>query len=207
MLTVVRGSPDPALGPTEGLLPSGNAVERYRVLPDASVYFVTFSVVDWLPIFVSEATCRIVTNSLNFCRERKGLCINAYVIMPTHFHAIVFDRNWNAELLQATLTEFRKFTGRSLCDFFESRMPRCFAETFRRTSPADRERRFWQPSTHPEAIQSEKFWRQKFDYIHENPVRKGLVRRAAEWRYSSAAYYFSDGDLLGDVAISPIDWT
>jgi REP element-mobilizing transposase RayT len=182
-------------------------MERYRITSDAAVYFVTYSVVDWLPVFVSKNTCGIITDSLNFCHARKGLGINAYVIMPTHMHAIVFDREFDVKRLQQTLTDFRKFTGRTLCDFFESRMPRCFAGTFRATSAEDRERRFWQPSRHPEAIEFEKFWQQKLDYTHENPCRKGLVRRAANWRYSSAAYYLSEGRVACDVAISPIDWT
>src|SRR5262245_21673452 len=127
-------------------------MERYRIVPDASVYFVTYSVVDRLPVFVSDATCQIITDSLNFCCNEKFLGVNAYVIMPTHVHAIFFDRQWNVERLQATLYDFRKFTGRSLCDFFESQSPRCFAETFRSVSTEDRERRFWQPSRHPEAV-------------------------------------------------------
>ena len=62
--------------------------ERFRICDDAHVYFVTYTIVQWLPVFVSEEACRIVTNSLNFCQEQKGLCTNAYVIMPTHLHAI-----------------------------------------------------------------------------------------------------------------------
>jgi REP element-mobilizing transposase RayT len=182
-------------------------MERYRIVPDAAIYFVTFSVVDWLPVFVSDATCRVITDSLTFCHERKQLGINAYVIMPTHMHAIVFDRDWDNARLKQSLIDFRKFTGRALCDFFESHGPRCFAATFREAATEDRERRFWQPSRHPEAIESETFWRQKLDYTHENPCRKGLVRRAADWRYSSAVYYVSDGQAELDVPISTIDWS
>src|SRR5438876_12146868 len=65
-------------------------MERYRFHSDGALFYVTFSVVDWLPIFVSEAACNIVTESLNFCHRQKGLRINAYVIMPTHWHAILF---------------------------------------------------------------------------------------------------------------------
>src|SRR6476646_9487484 len=60
------------------------AMERYRFHPDGALFYVTYSIVDWLPIFVSEAACKIVTESFNFCHRRKGLRINAYVIMPTH---------------------------------------------------------------------------------------------------------------------------
>jgi hypothetical protein len=65
---------------------------------------VTFSAVQWLPVFVAEASCRIVTDSLRFCRERRGLCSNAYVIMPTHLHAIVFHESGNAEELRGDLS-------------------------------------------------------------------------------------------------------
>jgi REP element-mobilizing transposase RayT len=182
-------------------------VERYRITSDAVVYFVTFSVVEWLPVFVTEAACRIVTESLSFCHEQNSLGVNAFVIMPTHMHAILFDRGFDSQRLQKTITDFRKFTGRRLCDFCDSQLPRCFGDALRASSREDRERGFWQPSRHPEAILSETFWRQKIDYLHENPCRKGLVIRAAEWRFTSAAYYVSEGRAKCDVKISPIDWT
>jgi len=182
-------------------------MERYRIVPEAAIYFVTYSIVDWLPVFVSEAACRIVADSFNFCHEKKGLCTNAFVIMPTHLHAIVFDKSFDTKRLVQSLADFRKFTGRSLSDFCAGHMPKCFSDTLRSSATADRERRFWQPSRHPEAIESEKFWRQKLDYLHLNPCRKGLVQRAQCWRYSSAAYYGSDGQEPCDVKISPLDWS
>ncbi len=91
--------------------------ERFRIVDDAHVYFVTYSVVEWLPVFVSETACRIVTDSLNVCHEKKGLRTNAYVIMPTHMHAILFDRSSDNERLERSLADFRKFTGRQLSDF------------------------------------------------------------------------------------------
>jgi REP element-mobilizing transposase RayT len=182
-------------------------MERYRIHPDSAVYFVTHSVVDWLPVFVSKQACRIITDSLNYCHAHKGLRISAFVIMPTHMHAIVFDKSFDSFQLQDTLTNFRKFTGRSLSDYCAAHPPRCFVETLREASTADRHRRFWQPSRHPEAIDSEKFWRQKSDYPHENPCRKGLVLRAEHLRYSSAAYYLSDGQVAGDVQITSIAWS
>ena len=181
--------------------------ERYRITEDAHVYFVTYSVVDWLPVFISEAACRIIADSLTFCHDQKELRTNAFVIMPTHMHAIVFDADYDNERLQKSLADFRKFTGRSLSDHCTHHAPGCFLETLRAASTADRDRRFWQPSRHAEGVYTEKLWRQKLDYLHENPVRKGLVLRASYWRYSSAAYYLSDGSQMCDVKISGIDWT
>src|SRR5579864_9685339 len=47
------------------------AMEAYRISSDASVYYLTYSVVEWLPIFVTEATCKIVCDSLCFCHQKK----------------------------------------------------------------------------------------------------------------------------------------
>src|SRR5262245_46355536 len=126
-------------------------MERYQIRPDAAVYYLTYSVVEWLPVFITEATFGIVTQSLTFCHRQKHLRINAFVIMPTHLHMIVFDADFDNERLAATLTDFRKFTGRQLCDYCTSHFSRCFAETLREQAADDRERRLWQPSRHPEA--------------------------------------------------------
>jgi REP element-mobilizing transposase RayT len=181
-------------------------MERYRIDPEASVYFLTYSVVEWLPVFISEATCKIVTESLTFCHREKHLLVNAFVIMPTHLHLIVVDADCDSERLVRTLADFRKFTGRRLSDACREHLPRCFQETLREQATADRERRFWQPSRHPEAIHGERFWVQKVDYLHDNPCRKGLVRRAEHWRYSSAAWYVSEGKEAVDVPITAIEW-
>jgi REP element-mobilizing transposase RayT len=162
-------------------------MERYRIHPEAAVYYLTYSVVDWLPVFVSEATCKIITESLTYCHRQKQLRVNAYVIMPTHLHLIVFDADLDTERLQRTLADLRKFTGRQLSDHSSQHGPKCFPAALRDQAVADRERRFWQPSRHPEAIQGEPFWQQKLNYLHDNPCRKGLVRSPDHWRFSSAA--------------------
>jgi REP element-mobilizing transposase RayT len=181
-------------------------MERYRITDDGGLYFITMSVVDWLPVFVTEAACRILTESLNYCHERKGLRVNAYVVMPTHFHGIVFLRQFDPKALKATLTDLRKFTGRRLIEYGAKHMPRCFDQVFVASSGPDRERRFWQPTLHPEAIETEVFYLQKLDYLHDNPCRKGLVRRVEHWRFSSASYWLSEGKVANEVILSQIEW-
>jgi len=181
-------------------------MERYRFHDDGAVLFTTFAVVDWLPVFVSEDACKIVADSLNFCHRAKCLRANAYVIMPTHMHGIFFDADFDVTRLEKTLTDFRKFTGRRLADYCQGHMPACFADALRQAAGDDRERRFWQPTRHPEQLETEAFWRAKFDYLHENPCRKGLVRRVDHWRFSSAAFWRSDGNECAEVVLSGIAW-
>jgi REP element-mobilizing transposase RayT len=181
-------------------------MERYRLHPEAAAYYLTYAIVEWLPLLVSQATCTIITDSLAFCHRDKHLRINAYVIMPTHMHLIVFDAALDLERLLRTLADFRKYTGRQLSEYCTRQGPKCFLETLRSQATADRERRLWQPSRHPEALQGERFWQQKLDYLHDNPCRKGLVRRPDHWRYSSAAWYMSEGVQAVDVPLTPIAW-
>ena len=181
-------------------------MERYGFIAEPAAYFVTFSIVDWLPVFVAEEPCKIVTDSFNFCHASKSLRINAFVIMPTHLHAIVFDAAWDAKRLERTLIDMRKFTGRNLVDYVRNHGPPCFQAVLKDAAGEDRQHRCWQPTRHPEAITTEPFWRQKLDYLHLNPCRKGLVRRAVEWRFSSAGYYVSDGKDACDVVLSPLEF-
>jgi REP element-mobilizing transposase RayT len=58
----------------------------------------------------------------------------------------------------------------------------------------------WREGYHPEAIFTQKFFRQKLDYLHDNPVRKGFVDTPEHWLYSSARQYVN-----GDVGMMEID--
>ena len=176
----------------------------YQIIEGHDLYFVTLTIVEWLPVFISEDACSIVTNSLNFCHNQKHLRINAYVIMPSHVHAILFDEAFDSGRLQRTLADFRKFTGRQLTEYCDSNLPACFVETLRSAAGKDRRHRFWQGGVHPEAIHTRAFWRQKLDYIHDNPCQKGMVREAPHWRFSSAAYWLDEGE--SEVSLTPLDW-
>jgi putative transposase len=54
-------------------------MERYQMVKGIGVYFVTFTVVEWLPVFIEETTCKIITDSLNFSIQNKRLGVNTYV--------------------------------------------------------------------------------------------------------------------------------
>jgi len=182
-------------------------MERYRIHPhDAAVYYCTFAVANWLPVFVSEPACRIIGDSLRFCHDQKALGVDSFVIMPTHLHLIVFDREWQSERLPHTLNELRRFTGHKLVESCRQQMPACSVEIFQAAAGSDRAHRFWQATRHPEAITTERFHSQKRDYLHDNPRRKGLVRWPGDWRWSSARWYETNRDADCDVPITPILW-
>ncbi|MHB8856217.1 MAG: REP-associated tyrosine transposase [Bellilinea sp.] len=179
-------------------------MDRYRITDDVGVYFITFTIVDWLPVFVDETPITTLIDSLKYCIVHKNLRVNAYVIMPNHFHAVVFDAAFDPLNLKRALTDFRKFSGRQLSDYVDIRYSSAISSVLRSDELKDRERRFWQSGWHAEGIYSQYFLEQKVNYLHWNPCRKSLVRSPQDWRYSSAAYWM-DGKQV-DLPVSAVEW-
>ena len=45
----------------------------------------------------------------------------------------------------------------------------------------------WQEGSHPKQIANDEMMRQKLEYMHNNPVKRGYVDEAVQWRYSRRA--------------------
>ena len=52
--------------------------------------------------------------------------------------------------------------------------------------------KIWQDEFHPKALYTPEFLMQKLEYIHYNPVRKGLVSKPEHWKYSSARTWINN---------------
>lgn len=60
----------------------------------------------------------------------------------------------------------------------------------------DRPHQLWQEEAHPEIIAGGEMVRQKLEYIHLNPVKRGYVDDPLHWRYSSARNYAGEPGLI-----------
>jgi REP element-mobilizing transposase RayT len=176
-------------------------MDSYKFIDGTYTYFVTFTVVDWLPIFINPEPIEIINNSLHFCFANRQLRIHAYVIMPNHIHLIISDENYDNERLGKTLVDFRKFTGHKLADYIDAKVSESLAHSISEHKRTDRIHQIWKPGCHAEALSTEKFLIQKVNYIHENPVRKGFVKLLEHWRHSSAGYWIN-GDIP-EIPITP----
>ncbi len=166
-------------------------MDSYKFIDGVYVYFVTFTIVDWLPVFIDPEPIEIIINSLRFCYDSKHLLIHAYVIMPNHIHLIVSDADYDNERLGKTLTDFRKFTGNGLADYIDANLSETLAQTIRVKQLNDRVCQTCRTGWHAEALYTEQFLMQKVNYIHENPIRKGFVKMPEHWRHSSAGYWIN----------------
>ena len=48
---------------------------------------------------------------------------------------------------------------------------------------------FWQPRYYDFNVYRDKKLMEKLDYMHQNPVQRGLVTRPGDWTWSSARHY------------------
>ncbi|MGR3319367.1 MAG: transposase [Candidatus Anammoxibacter sp.] len=88
---------------------------RYRCFHDIIPYFVTCTIVNWIPVFNSPPMFDIVTESLVFLRKDGSLKIFAYVILQNHLHMIVESND-----LSKNIGRFKSYTARKIIDYAKS---------------------------------------------------------------------------------------
>jgi putative transposase len=176
-------------------------MKRFRVNPqETPYYYSTCTIVDWLPLFQSEKYFQVIIDSLKYCRLYKGLYLLAYVVMPTHFHLVT--SNLENTTLSDIMRDLRQFTSKQIRKLLEMDGRTVFLNLFARAAEnmAEQEYKIWTEGFHPIALKSDQWIRQKIDYIHFNPVRKGFVEQPEHWKYSSARNW-----MLGDDSVIEID--
>jgi putative transposase len=180
----------------------------YKVILDEGyAYFITCTVVEHAPLFQDPAYARIILDSLAYIREHKNTRLNAFVLMSTHLHAVLWPKY--GINLSDVLRDFKRFTSRTISRLAHKCGDNRFLQTFASVCLSGRasktsEYQVWQEGSHSEAIYSDNFTRQKIDYIHLNPVKAGLVSKAEDWMNSSARAYLLDKPTYPPIDILPL---
>jgi putative transposase len=172
-------------------------MSRWKVIPGVGHHFVTTTVVEWQNVFTAIPYFEIIIESLKHCIQNKGLHLHGYVIMPNHAHYILSSDDGTK--LSHIMRDFATYTSRHLSGQLEEEGRREILKVFRRAARAGGRGnvyKVWQEGYHPIALDSEDFFSQKLNYLHDNPIRKGFVERPEHWRYSSARNYVLDDDSI-----------
>lgn len=86
--------------------------DRYLIKDQNAIYFLTFTVIDWVDVFTRKEYKLILVDSMNYCIKEKGLTVFGWVIMSNHIHVI-----WQAKegyQLSAIIRDFKKFTAKRI---------------------------------------------------------------------------------------------
>ncbi len=161
--------------------------DRYKVKLNDAPHFVTCTVVEWLPIFTRPQAVDIVLGSLRHLQTTNEMILYGFVIMENHAHFIISGENPDR-----IMGRFKSFTARNIIDWLVEKGEKSLLRQLKHAKLAhktDREYQLWQEGVHPVLIQGEEMMRQRLQYMHDNPVRRGYVDDAVHWRYSSARNY------------------
>ena len=157
-------------------------------------HFLTLTVVSWLPVVSNPQLVTILFESLRFLQKNGSITVYGYVILENHLHMIA-----SAENLGREIGRFKSFTARKIIDHLKEHQANDILKQlsyYKLQHKSDRDYQLWQEGSHPKKIQGEKMMRQKIEYIHNNPVKRGYVDDPAHWRYSSARNYEGLASLL-----------
>jgi len=167
---------------------------RYKIYNETAPHFITCTILHWIPLFTRPATVQIILDSLAHRQQTRDLKVYAYVILENHLHLVL-----QSPCLSKEIASFKSYTARLLIDYLtEQKVHKLLTQFhfFKKRHKKDRQYQIWEEGYHPEEIQSDSMLVQKINYIHQNPVKRGYVDCAEDWRYSSARNYQGETGLL-----------
>ncbi len=167
---------------------------RFKIFENSYPYFVTSTIIEWMPLFGNKKIAEIIIDSLKFLQSNSRIEIFGFVIMENHLHLIT-----QADDLVKEIGDFKSFTAREIIEYLKGHHYQEILnklEYFKLSHKTDRKYQFWQEGFHPEQIFSREMMSEKLNYIHNNPIRRGYVEEAIHWNYSSSSNYAGLSGLL-----------
>lgn len=145
-------------------------------------HFLTFSCYQRQPLLRDRAGYGLFEQQLERVRQSYQFVVAGYVLMPEHVHLLVSEPQQGS--LATAIQVLKQETSKRL----------------KRSEQAQ----FWQRRYYDFNVWSEGTKEEKLHYMHQNPVKRGLVARAEEWPWSSFRHHATGA--IGTVKIES-RWT
>ncbi len=149
-------------------LPSTRAAAPAAPSPEG-IYHVTARGVARTAIFLNDDEHRLFLRLFADVVRRQDWRVHAFCLMPNHYHLVVETRLWrlSAGIHRLNAVYAQGFNRR------HKRWGHLFGDRFAS----------W-------VIEGDEHYRNTCEYVLQNPVRAGLVRRAEDWPWSAASHAF-----------------
>ena len=163
-------------------------------------HYVTFVCHGRRKLLLTPAERQIVISVPGGLVRRGKLYLSGFVIMPDHVHAILWFRDDNDLPATMKTKTWKRLSSHYLKAHYEKYKPEYLdylkvLRNGRELTP------FWQRRYYDFNIESVEKLREKLDYMHHNPVRAELTKKAADYNWSSALWYCQRKSV--GVAIEP----
>jgi REP-associated tyrosine transposase len=156
---------------------------------------LTFSCQHRWPLLSKDRTRAWFLDALDRARQRWEFDIWAYVIMPEHAHVLLYPRRPTYRIA-GILKGIKQPVARRAIDYLRREAPQWLERLEVKRPTGKIEHRFWQQGGgYDRNIESAETAWAVVEYIHLNPVRRGLVESPIDWPWSSAAWYHGRSDV------------
>ena len=185
-------------------------MKRGRTKYDDSEYpiFITTTVTQHIYLFHTPILAKTCLEIIESEREKYKMKLYCYCLMPNHIHLVVqsenrgdlsqFVKSWKA-LTARVIIEYAEANDSELLSKFQGS-----AERYSSSLGGRQLHQVWVPRFDDVQLRTSEVLRTKVNYIHANPIRKGIVKSPEEYNYSSAGWYEGKMDTfvsLTDISI------
>jgi putative transposase len=183
-------------------------VKHYHDLGDS--HELTFSCFHRQPLLTNDKWREMLAESIDRAMENHCYRLTAFVFMPEHVHLLIYPLS-EAGTIDALLKAIKRpLSYRVKKSLEESASPLLDRLTVRQR-PGVTTFRFWQEGPgYDRNITKVSTMLSSIDYLHNNPIRRGLVKSATDWKWSSARYYMVDPPwqypMLPRIHSLPAEW-
>jgi putative transposase len=145
------------------------------------LHFITCSCYHRLPLLSTPSAREVFLTILEETRQRYRFVVSGYVVMPEHFHLLTSEPEvGDPSVIMKVVKERSSRKLRAL------QQPHSFAKGANEWATLEH---FWQKRFYDFNVWSESKREQKLNYIHNNPMKRGLVDEPDQWRWSSYRSY------------------
>jgi putative transposase len=156
-----------------------------RYYGKGELHFVTFSCYRRLPFLGSRDAKNQFVEELARVRREYGFRLIGYVVMPNHVHLLISEpKKATPSIVLQMLKQrvSRKMRKRNEISSGDQMASEFFVD-------GEEARAFWQARFYDFNVYSRGKVTEKLDYMHANPVTRGLVKHPKDWPWSSWSFY------------------
>jgi len=169
---------------------------KRQIVESSGIYFITITCYEWLPLFELTNGYDIVYKWFDYLKKH-GHYITGYVIMPNHVHVLIGFRQ-NAKSINTVIGNGKRFMAYEIVKRIEqagehSTLTKLMEGVSSRDQKRGKLHEVFEPSFDWKDCRSNRFIKQKLDYIHDNPCRGkwNLAESPVDYTHSSARFYLT----------------
>lgn len=159
-------------------------LRRYDHLGTAR--FVTFPTYYRKRLLLEDPACQALAFELSRLRTEAQVKLLGYVFMPEHVHLVLLPPD--GAPLGKLIGQLKARSAQKIAKVAKIKL--CLASGESPTSV-----RVWQARCYDHNCRTQMATREKIEYCHKNPVTRGLVTDASQWRWSSHNWYQGEHDV------------